>query len=1101
MKPLFRLTLAVALLGLAAARGAAPPDDAKAFDDALAVLKTYEHGQPRKTLTFLESAVAHATKDAASRRRVADRMVALLADAKTTHTAKVFICKQLLLVASEAHVPAVAKLLDDPKTAEMGRRTLEGIPGDASLQALRTALARLKGAQRIGAINSLGIRRDAASVPPLATLLRGSDQAAAAAAAEALGKIGTTAAATALAATEPPKALLAAWNDAELRCAANLADAGNAAAAAALYQRVWTSRRPVWCRLAGLSGLARVDAAKATPLVLQALGDEDPAVQAAALRLTEEVPGAEMTRSLLARLAGLDAPGQVRLLGVLAERGDRSAAAPVAKLLDGKDEQVRVAALNALATLGDASMVPRLAAIAAGQGGAVQAAARNTLGALSATGTDERIISAAAAGEPSVRVELIRALEARRCAAATPLLLKAAADPDDGIRAAAFSALAATGNAAAYKPLIGLLLAAKAPADARGAERALIAVGTRIASLDPRVDPLLAALKTAPAPPRPALLRALGSCGGPKALDAVRAQIASDDKPSQDAAVRVLAGWSDLAAAPDLLTLARTSKSTVHRVLALRGYLRLAGETTDRAQRLRMLESVRQIATTVEARKMLLASLADVADPAALDVAAAFLDDQPVHAEAALAMLGVGKTLLGSDRKAVQKAMKTLLEKSKDKTVVKQAEALLAEALKPPRPRGAGNVPAYDKKRSDEMKADVAKRAPKGYTVAAYLNCGPDSVAGAKGKPTLKLIEGGAYSWSGSDVRYATIFFTTSQVLFEATGLNPRKTYQLGFSWWDCDHDTRVQSVWASAGRGRGTKLLGPTKLPSGPKNQKAEEKVVPLPRQLTVTGSVRLMFRNEATPNVVVSEVWLLESDAESEVKITMPEPRPKGGTPVVVLTGIEYPGHPWRQTAPALADLLVKDPRLDVEILEDATLAQAAKLRNYKVCVLNYMNWKKPDPPAEALATFQKFVADGGGLVMVHFACGAFQKWPEFVKIAGRVWNPKLRGHDPRGTFTVNFTDIPHPTTQGMKPFETTDELYTCLDGTTPIQILATATSKVDKKLYPMVFVLTYGKGRVFHCVLGHDLRAFEADGMRELYRRGTAWAAGLPPVAPAR
>ena len=88
----------------------------------------------------------------------------------------------------------------------------------------------------------------------------------------------------------------------------------------------------------------------------------------------------------------------------------------------------------------------------------------------------------------------------------------------------------------------------------------------------------------------------------------------------------------------------------------------------------------------------------------------------------------------------------------------------------------------------------------------------------------------------------------------------------------------------------------------------------------------------------------------------------------------------------------------------------------------------------------------------------------------------------------------DAEHPITRGLKAFETADELYTCLDGDTPIHVLAKATSKVDKKDYPMAFVLTYGKGRVFHCVLGHDVRALEPEAVRELFRRGTAWAAGL-------
>ena len=57
------------------------------------------------------------------------------------------------------------------------------------------------------------------------------------------------------------------------------------------------------------------------------------------------------------------------------------------------------------------------------------------------------------------------------------------------------------------------------------------------------------------------------------------------------------------------------------------------------------------------------------------------------------------------------------------------------------------------------------------------------------------------------------------------------------------------------------------------------------------------------------------------------------------------------------------------------------------------------------------------------------------------------------------------------------------------------AAATSKVDKKDYPMAFVLQYGNGRTFCCVLGHDEKAFEAQGVKDLLRRGTAWAARLP------
>jgi len=37
------------------------------------------------------------------------------------------------------------------------------------------------------------------------------------------------------------------------------------------------------------------------------------------------------------------------------------------------------------------------------------------------------------------------------------------------------------------------------------------------------------------------------------------------------------------------------------------------------------------------------------------------------------------------------------------------------------------------------------------------------------------------------------------------------------------------------------------------------------------------------------------------------------------------------------------------------------------------------------------------------------------------------------------------------------------------------------VDKKDYPMAFVMNVGKGRVFHSPLGHDIKAFQPSHAR--------------------
>ena len=224
---------------------------------------------------------------------------------------------------------------------------------------------------------------------------------------------------------------------------------------------------------------------------------------------------------------------------------------------------------------------------------------------------------------------------------------------------------------------------------------------------------------------------------------------------------------------------------------------------------------------------------------------------------------------------------------------------------------------------------------------------------------------------------------------------------------------------------------------------------------------------------------------------------PSPGGKIRVLLVTGVDYEGHLWKQTAPAVVEILKHDPRIDVTVTEKPGELASDTIFAYDVVVLHFKNYD-PLPREEAVkANLVKFVREGKGLVLLHFACGAFEDWPEFANLAGRVWDKKTT-HDPRGPFTVQIADSNHPITRGLKDFQADDELYFCLTGERPIEILATARSKVTKKDHPMAFAFRYGKGRVFHTPLGHDVKALKMPGVSELIRRGTAWAAGQSAVA---
>ena len=221
-----------------------------------------------------------------------------------------------------------------------------------------------------------------------------------------------------------------------------------------------------------------------------------------------------------------------------------------------------------------------------------------------------------------------------------------------------------------------------------------------------------------------------------------------------------------------------------------------------------------------------------------------------------------------------------------------------------------------------------------------------------------------------------------------------------------------------------------------------------------------------------------------------------------VLIVTGVDYPGHHWRETSPALAEALRKDPRLEVFTVEDPAFLDSIAINRYDLLLLHFQNWQQPGPGERARENLRQFVAGGKGVALVHFACGAwYGEWPEFTQIAGRVWAGQgVRQHDPLGPFRVELVKPEDSILRGMADFDTQDELYTCLTGDHPIEVLAQAKSKVDGKYYPMAFISQYGKGRTFHCTLGHDVKALSVPGVQELMRRGCAWAAGLSPVPPA-
>ena len=166
------------------------------------------------------------------------------------------------------------------------------------------------------------------------------------------------------------------------------------------------------------------------------------------------------------------------------------------------------------------------------------------------------------------------------------------------------------------------------------------------------------------------------------------------------------------------------------------------------------------------------------------------------------------------------------------------------------------------------------------------------------------------------------------------------------------------------------------------------------------------------------------------------------------------------------------------------------------------------------------------GGGLAIIHAANNAFQDWPAYNEMIGLGWRgpsfgdrltiddsghvvrtPKGQGpgagHGPPHAFKIAVRDADHPITRGMPAewMHAKDELYHGQRGPAEhMEILATAYSDKAKggtgTNEPMIWVIPYGKGRVFTTVMGHamgnDITAIRCTGFRTVMLRGTEWAA---------
>ncbi len=653
----------------------------EAGGDAYTVLLTYEFGQSRAALTAIEQELSGASPEAQA--VIEAKLLGVVQSGEATHAAKQFACKMLARVASAKAIPVLSPLLLDEKLSHMARYALETLPEPQVDAALLHALKSSAGNVSAGLINSLGERRTQGAVETLAALLNNEDAAVAQASAAALGKIGSDAAGRVLArslATGSGNAGLAVA-EAVLRCGNQFLAEGKEPQGLSMLQTLYEMDLPAALHAAAFQAIATARGEVAAPLVADAYAREEGEMAQVALGLIRTLPGADATRAFTLLLSSLDASKKVPLLDALAARRDYLARDGVLATLTDEEGEVRLAALRALGVLGSPATVPALLKFATANKGKTRMAAREALARLSVADVNGALVKQLREGPEEVRGECIRALVARRAEDSVPAFIDAAQAGSASLKPQALEALGVLAPPSALQQVAGLWASADSEAQS-AADKALAAVALREGDEKQRWAAISPALPEEPTTAqRCSLARVAGKIGDDVALEHLRGFL-GEDADVQMAAIRALADWSTPAPLPELKAMVAEGDSEVHRVLAMRGCVRLLGLPSERTpeETVALYIEALELAARPEEKKQVLAGLAQVPAPAALEPMLACLDDEALRSEALIGALQLGEALMESHPALVKEELAPLVQQEENADVAKKAAELMKAA-------------------------------------------------------------------------------------------------------------------------------------------------------------------------------------------------------------------------------------------------------------------------------------------------------------------------------------------------------------------------------------------------------------------------------------
>ncbi|MDO5552308.1 MAG: hypothetical protein Q4G68_00975 [Planctomycetia bacterium] len=545
--------------------------------------------------------------------------------------AKSLACKRLAIIGTDAAVPALAAMLPSEKLNVYARYALEEIPGEAPNAALQKAAKELTGLTAVGAIDSIGVRRDASALPLFRELLGaapGNDVRKAIYL--AAGNIANDESAALLleaVAGEASDDLVVRMGlgDAVLACADRFEKAGNSEKSAELFESLVCDKFPVCVQKAGSYRALLARGGVSVDKILEKLQGEKYCCFSAALKTLREFSdedAATVVPAVIAIVPNLPVDRKALVLRALGDRKDdatRQAMLPLLiENLNNESVEVQLAAAKALANVGKYDVEAAIKGARAEKFQADQAVVDALVAAAVAMPGDAvdnamlEIVNGVTAEELSQDAAdstgfaaVLKIIEERRTSAAAPALVKIANTPNvkPELRNGALDALS---EIVSFDNLSLFVDALENESDDARIDWLLRAACTRLPREECAAE-IVKIFEASDLAKKMKLFGLLKQIGGPTALACV--EKACWNGETSDPASATLGQWNSpddaKAVAEACLKLAKESKENKYRVRGIRSYIRIPRQfNLPTAERLAMCQTAFETAVRPEDKSL-----------------------------------------------------------------------------------------------------------------------------------------------------------------------------------------------------------------------------------------------------------------------------------------------------------------------------------------------------------------------------------------------------------------------------------------------------------------------------------------------------------------